>query len=209
MRGRRALLTALPALLAGCSVFPDRPNVPVRRYILDPRRPSRQAPRAGAPVLLVRRVRGVPGLQELGLRRARVDGSFEVLFYEEWIAPPADLAEAALRSWLQASGLFAAVVAPGSRLDAPLVLELQLTALEAVPPAGEARAALAGVLLREERLSARVIAPFEVTGTAPLPPDALAPAEARAMEAALAEAFARLEAVLAPLVRQGARAMSS
>jgi ABC-type uncharacterized transport system auxiliary subunit len=197
---RRALLLA-PALLAGCSVFPDRPNVPVRRYILAPRRAETAAPRPAAPVLMVRRVRGIPGLQELGLRRARADGSYEVLPYEEWIAPPADLAEAALRGWLQGTGLFAAVVAPGSRLDAALVLELQLTALESAPFAGEARAALAGVLLREERLSARVLAPFEVVGIAPLARDAAAPAEALAMQAALGVAFSRLEQVLAPFAR--------
>lgn len=197
---RRRLLLALP-LLAGCSIFPDRPNVPVRRYALFPRRPESRTAPSGAPVLLVRRVRGVPGLQDLGLRRATPEGAYEILTYEEWIAPPADLAEAALRAWLQASGRFAAVVAPGSRLDANLVLELQLTALEAAPAAGAARAGLAGVLLREERLSARVLAPFEVQGRAPLAPDATPPAMAAAMQAALGDAFARLEATLPSLGR--------
>jgi hypothetical protein len=100
---RRRVLLASPALLAGCSIFPDRPNVPVRRYSLAPRRPVAQAARPAAPVLLVRRLRGVPGLQELGLRRVLPGGGFELLAYEEWIAPPADLAEPALRGWLQAS----------------------------------------------------------------------------------------------------------
>lgn len=193
---RRVLLGA--AALGGCgSILPERPNVPVRRYILAPRRPSSEAARAGAPVLLVRRVRAVPGLQELGLRRARPDGAFDILPYEEWIAPPGDLAEAALRGWLTASGIFAAVVAPGSRAESSLVLEAQLTVLEAAPSAGEARAALMGVLLREERLAARVLAPFEVSATAPLAADAEAPAMALAMQAALGHAFGRLEAVLA------------
>jgi ABC-type uncharacterized transport system auxiliary subunit len=198
---RRRALLATPALLAGCSIFPDRPSVPVRRYALNPRRPATQAPARSAPVLMLRRVRGVPGLQELGLRRALPGGGFEILPYEEWIAPPADLAEAALRLWLQASGRFSAVVAPGSRLAPTLVLELQLTVLESAPPDGEARAGLAGLLLREERLSSRVLAPFEVGGTAPLARDAVAPAEAAAMEAALGAAFARLEEVLAPFAR--------
>ncbi len=198
---RRRLLLALPVALAGCSVLPDRPNVPVRRYVLAPRRPAVVPPRRGAPVLLLRRVRGVPGLQDLGLRLQRADGAYEILPYEEWIAPPADLIEPALRAWLQASGLFSAVVAPGSRLEPPLVLELQLTVLEAAPAAGEARAALAGVLMREERLSARVLAPFEVTGTAPLAAEADAPAMAAAMSAALAAACTRLEGVLAPFAR--------
>lgn len=199
--GRRALLLALPALSTGCSILPERPYVPVRRFALAPRRPAVQPAPASAPVLLVRRVRGVPGLQDVGLRRARADGSYEIAPYDEWIAPPADLTEAALRSWLTASGLFAAVVAPGSRADSTLVLEAQLTALEALPAAGQARAALAGVLLREERFSARVLATFEVEGRAPLAQGAAPPAEAAAMEAALGDAFARLEPVLARHLR--------
>jgi ABC-type uncharacterized transport system auxiliary subunit len=194
---RRAFL--LVPLLAGCSLLPERPNVPVRRYVLAPRRPTSQTPRRGAPVLLIRRLRGVPGLQEPGLRRARADGAYDILPYEEWVAPPADLAEVALRSWLTQSGLFGAVVAPGSRAEAALVLEGQLTALESAPSAGEARAALAGVVLREERLGSRVLAPFEVTGTAPLARDADIPAEAAAMERALGAAFAQLETLLAGL----------
>jgi ABC-type uncharacterized transport system auxiliary subunit len=194
---RRALLLA--PLLAGCSILPERPNVPVRRYVLAPRRPSSETARRGAPVLLIRRLRGVPGLQEPGLRRARADGAYDILPYEEWVAPPADLAEVALRSWLTQSGLFAAVVAPGSRAEAGLVVEGQLTTLESAPSAGEARAGLAGVVLREGRLGSRVLAPFEVTGTAPLARDADIPAEAAAMERALGNAFGRLEAVLAGL----------
>jgi hypothetical protein len=152
-------------------------------------------------VLLLRSLRGVPGLQELGLRQARADGGYDFAPYEEWIAPPADLAEPALRAWLLDSGLFSAVVAPGSRAEASLVLEAQLTALEAAPAAGRARAALAGVLLREERLSARILAPFEVSGTAPLAANAGAPAQAAAMEAALGEAFAGLEQAVARAIR--------
>lgn len=193
---RRLLLLAAPLLLAGCSILPDRPNVPVRRYALNPRRAaSVQAPRA-APVLLQRRMRAVPGLQDLGLRRARPDGAYEFLPYEEWIAPPADLADAALRAWLQASGRFTAVVQAGTRADADLVLEPQLTVLETVPQSGEARAAIAAVLMREERLASRVLGTIEASGRAPLPPNATAPQQAQALEAALARAFADLEAQL-------------
>jgi ABC-type uncharacterized transport system auxiliary subunit len=201
MTPRRTLLL-LPLALGACgSILPDRPNVPVRRYGLAPRRPSVGSPRRGAPVLLLRAVRAVPGLQDLGLRRARPDGSYDIAPYEEWIAPPAQLAEAALRSWLGASGLYSAVIAPGSRAEPSLVLEAQLTALEAAPPAGEARAALAGVLLREERLASRVLTPFDVSATVPLAQEAEAPAQAAAMEAALGQAFGRLEAVLAGAAR--------
>ncbi len=198
---RRRLLLAAPVLLGACSILPERPNVPVRRYALAPRRPATlDAPR-GAPVLLQRRMRAVPGLQDLGLRRARPDGAYEFLPYEEWIAPPADLADAALRAWLQASGRFAAVVQAGTRADADFVLESQLTVLETAPPAqagqaGEARAAIAAVLLREERLASRVLATLEATGTAPVPAGATPPQQAQAMEVALGRAFAELEARL-------------
>ena len=195
---RRALLLA-PLILGACSILPDRPFVPARRYMLDPQRPTRNPPPPGAPVLLVRRLRAVPGLQDVALRRRRPDGAYVIAAFEEWIAPPADLAEASLRGWLSASGRFAAVVAPGSRADTTLVLEAQLTTLEAGP--GEARAALAGVLLREERLSARVLTAFEVSGSAPLPQGATPPVEAAGMVAALGECFGRLESTLAPFLR--------
>lgn len=197
---RRALILA-PLLLGACSILPDRPNIPVRRYNLAPERPSRRAPGRNAPVLLVRGLRGVPGLQEVGLRRRLADGSFAIAPFEEWLAPPGDLAESALRAWLAASGLFAAVVAPGTRADAGLVFEGQLTVLEAVPHEGEAQAAVAGVLLRESGLSARVLAPLEARGSAPLAPDADAPAQAAAMQAALGAAFTGLESLMARALR--------
>jgi hypothetical protein len=80
-------------------------------------------------------------------------------------------------------------------------MEGQLTMLEAAPAEGEARAALAGVLLREERLASRVLAPFEVAGRAPLTANAEPPAMAAAMAAALGQAFAALEGVVAPFAR--------
>lgn len=193
---RRALLL-LPLVLGGCSVLPDRPNIPVRRFALNPERAGRNAAPRNAPVLLVRRVRGVPGLQELGLRVAATDGGVAIAPWDEWLAPPGDLAEAALRAWLQASGLFAAVVAPGSRAEHNLVLEAQLTALEAAPAMGEARAGLAGVLLQERGLSSRVLLTFDLRGHAPLPAGGGAATAAAAMQAALGGAFAELEQVFA------------
>ena len=190
---RRGLLLPLALALAGCSVFPDRPHVPVRRFDLNPQRPQRLAAPRGAGVLLLRHLRGVPGLQQVGLRRARADGGFDIAPYDEWLAPPADLAERALRSWLQASGLFAAVVAPGSRADHTLVLEAQLTRLETLPARNEARAGIAGVMLLERGVSTRVLTTFNVEGRAQLPSGADAAAEAAAMEAALADAFAAVE----------------
>ena len=191
---RRRLLLAAPLALPACSLLPERPNVPARRYQLDPRRAEERPAPPTAPVLLVRRLRATPGLQDLALRRQRPDGAYEVGAFEEWLAPPADLAEAALRAWLAASGRFAAVVAPGSRAEASLVLEAQLLTLETRPT--QAVADLAGVLLREDRLSTRILSSFRVAGEAPLRPGADWPAQAAAQAAALGMAFGRLEAAI-------------
>jgi hypothetical protein len=57
-------------------------------------------------------------------------------------------------------------------------------------------AELAGVLLREERLSTRILSSFRVAGEAPLRPGADWPAQAAAQAAALGMAFGRLEAAI-------------
>jgi ABC-type uncharacterized transport system auxiliary subunit len=196
----RRLLLGLP-LLSACSVL-NQPNIPVMRYALSPRRPeTRQAPR-NAGILLLRGVRGAAGIQDVGLRTLQPDGAIRLAPYDEWIAPPAELAESALRTWLAASGLFAAVVTPGSRADATLVLEGELTSLEAVPSAQEARAGLAGVLLLDRGSTTRVLTTLNVAGTAPLAADAGEAAKAAAMQAALGDAFARLEQAIVSGLRR-------
>lgn len=199
MRRRRAL--ALAGLLGGCSVLPDRPFVETRLHALAPRRSAPPAPRPVGPALLLRSLGHAPGLEARGLRRVLPDGTLDIAFYEQWLAPPAELAEAALREWLIESRLFAAVAAPGTRLRTPLILEAELSALEALPARGIARAGLGALLLREGDGAgeARVIGQRSFTATAPIPeapPDRTGQAQATAMAAALAEAFAALEAWL-------------
>lgn len=215
---RRAALPALAALLAaaGCSVLPDRPYQESLRFALSPQRPARQAAPRGAPVLQLRLMRAAPGLDQRGLRLAGADGVVAVEFWSEWTAPPAELAEEALRQWMAASGLFAAVVAPGSRLNAEMVMEGELTRLQAEPVAGIARAGLSVLLLSETERDAagqrRILGSFLAEGTAPLPGGARAPGArlpaaeaAQAMQAALADALGRLEAeVRAALAPRGA-----
>ena len=72
-------------------------------------------------VLLVRDVRAGPGLEVRGLQWLQRDGSVHVDFYEQWAVPPAQAVEDDLRQWLADAGLFRAVVAPGSRLNADFV----------------------------------------------------------------------------------------
>lgn len=198
MRGpvaRRALL-ALPLLAAGCSVLPDRPYLDREHFVLAPRRPGPPSRRRAARSILVRTLRGAPGMDRRGLCSVRADGTETIDFYAEWAAAPVDAAEQALRDWLVASRRFTAVLAPGTRADPGLILEAELGELAAFVDAGEARATLSWVVLDgggrvlRQRVS-RGHAPLAATGEAPSPA-----ARAVAMNAALGSALAALEAAL-------------
>jgi hypothetical protein len=199
---KRRLFLAVPLLAGGCSLLPSRPYLETRRYPLEPRRPA-SAPRARAPrgAILVRTLRAGPGMEVRGLRRVRPDGTLDVGFYDEWLAPPADLVESALREWLIASGAFSAVAAPGSRLSTPFILEAELVALQAEPT--QARASMTALLLSsagELLADPRVLAQRRLEAVVPLPADASSgatpAAQAAGMQAAVAQLFAELESWL-------------
>jgi ABC-type uncharacterized transport system auxiliary subunit len=205
---RRALLLAFPmaAALSACgSVLPDRPYVETKRFPLAAARPQARPGRGGR-VLLVRLMRAAPGMETRGLRSMRANGTESVDFYAEWSAPPAELAEEALRRWFSASGLFSAVVAQGSRARSDFVLECELTALVADLGQRQARAGLSAVLMRERDGETQLLTQLAVTGTAPLPAPAAngsLPTEALAagMNNAFAAALGALEKGMAPFVR--------
>lgn len=144
---RRFLLACGGALLAGCSVLPSREYQQRRDWPLAPRRPTALPPRRAGKALLVRTVAAAPGMEARGVQWLLKDGSLNVDYYEQWAASPTQAMEEGLRRWLADSGLFSAVVAPGSRVTPELVLEAELTALVADPRAGSAKASLALVLL--------------------------------------------------------------
>ena len=203
---RRALILSALALPA-CSVLPDRPYQQTQRFILAPERPPGSVGSRRGPVLLLRTLRAAPGLDQRGLRILGARDEVAVDFWNEWTAPPADLVEEALRRWLLASGRFGAVTAPGSRQRADLILEGELTRLQAEPRLGLARASLSALLLANGTSGdTRVLGQFLADGTAPLPggPRAdgrVAAADAAAaMSAALGDALGRLETSLAGAV---------
>ncbi len=153
---RRRVVLAGTIAMAGCSLLPSQPYTEKRNWPLVVRRPtSLPAPSRGK-ILLVRTVRAAPQLEDRGLQWLQRDGSVHVDYYEQWAVPPAQAVEDDLRQWLGASGLYAAVVAPGSRLAADLVLEGELNTFMADIPSGVARAALALVLLDQRQNSAKV-----------------------------------------------------
>ena len=163
---RRLLLAGLG--LTGCSVLPQRPYLDRRDWPLEAHRDTTLPPRRFAPVLLVRSLRAAPDLGVRGLRTLQPDGSVRADPYEQWSVPPAEAVEDQLRAWLAASGLFAAVLAPGSRAHPDLVLEGELLTLIADPAHAISRAALGLVLLDLRPAASRVLLQAEIQAQAPL-----------------------------------------
>ena len=161
------------------------------------------ARRAGAGrVLLVRGTCGLGrGSEVRGLQWLQRDGSVHVDFYEQWAVPPAQAVEDDLRQWLADAGLFSAVVAPGSRLNADFVLEGELRRVRArICNAGVARVALALVLLDQRPNPTKVLLQKTETAEVKLANND-PPAMAEAMRAAIAEVLRRSEADIADAIR--------
>ncbi|MCR0984244.1 hypothetical protein [Roseomonas populi] len=206
MRRRSVLGMAAVPVLAGCSVL-NQDYVEPRRYPLMPRRPggsvigapvARSGPR-GKKTLLMRLTRAAAGLDGRLLRSIRPDGTEAVEYYAEWTAPPAEAAEESLRRWLVDSGMFAAVLAPGTRSAVDLTMESELVALHVDLGRGVAVCSMTVVVMREtSQFGTRVVGQYAETATVPVPPDRpLGPdAQAAGMVAALAAVLGRLEADL-------------
>lgn len=194
MRRRTFLLGAALAASA-CSVLPSQPYLQRRDWPLAVTRPRAVPAPPHAPVLLVRSVQAAPGLEPRGVQVLQPDGSVRIEFYEQWAVPPAEAVDDDLRRWLAASGLFAAVLAPGSRMTADLVLEGELTALHADLANKTAEAALALVLIDLHPSPARVLLQRTLRAQVALD-GADAPAVVRAQVAAVTELLRATEAAL-------------
>jgi ABC-type uncharacterized transport system auxiliary subunit len=195
----RRLMLIAPFALAACSVLPDRPYVETRRFPLEPRRDAPPRTGRGRRTLLVRTIRAGAGMETRSLRTIRPDGTESLDFYAEWAAPPAEAAEQALRRWLLESRLFAAILAPGTRVTPDFVLEGEIARLAADQGAGLARAEMT-LLLVDERNGSRLVGQMVSTGTAPLASGTAQPTPGQAAEAmvgALGNALASLEQALA------------
>ncbi len=189
-----ALATALGG--SGCSVLPSQPYLQRRDWPLAVRRPVALPSRPGGRVLLVRAVQAGPGLEMRGLQTLQPDGSVQTSFYEQWAVPPAEAIDDDLRRWLADSGLFAAVVGPGSRMTADVVLEGELLVLHADLGAMTARAALSLVLIDQRPGANRIGLERTEAGSARLE-GTDPPALVRAQLAAVAAVLRQTEAALA------------
>jgi len=192
---RRAILAAATSL-AACSVLPARPYQQRREWPLEVHPRTVPAP-PGSPVLLVREMAAAPGLEARGLRTLVPDGAERLDYWEEWAVPPSQSVVACLRQWLAASGMFSAVISPGSDLSPDLILETELLAFVGDQQAGRARATISLVLLRPAHgpLLQRTL-----TGEAPLAGTDGA-AVAGALQSALLALLGKTQAALAPYVR--------
>jgi cholesterol transport system auxiliary component len=197
---RRGVLGVLllPVGLGACSVV-NQSYVEPRRYPLSPIRPPGSFRRAGTKTVLMRLTRGAPGLDSKLLRSIRPDGTEAQEYYAEWTAPPAEAAEEAMRRWITEAGIFSAVLAPGTRGDADLLLESELVALHVDLGRGVAVASMSAVLLRTtSQFGTRVVGQVSETATVPVPPERpLGPdAQAAGMVAALGAVLGRIEGAL-------------
>jgi ABC-type uncharacterized transport system auxiliary subunit len=189
----RRMLLAAPLVLAGCSL--ERPYAERRQWPLVARRARVDQPRRGAPVLLVRGLRAGPGLDVRGLQSLQADGSIRTDYYEEWAAPPAEGVEEAVRGWLAASGLYSAVIASGSRVEADLVLEGELTGMWTIPATRQAHVAVGMTVLAQRPPVTRVVLQRRFAAEAPMAGTSAREA-VEAQTAALAAVLAQVEAAL-------------
>ena len=189
---RRRWVLAGIASLSGCSLLPQAPYVQRRDWPLDVNRPSVVPRNQRGRVLLLRTVRAGPGLDARGMQWLQRDGSLHVDFYEQWAVPPAQAVENDLRQWLADSGRFSAVVAPGSKLNADLVIEGELDTFVADPNTGLARVALALVLIDQRQGSTTVLLQRTVAAEVRLGGDQ-PPAIADAMRAAIVDVLRQTE----------------
>jgi len=130
----------LLAFLAGClSLSREAPRQ--TRYVLDVERPARSAPAADG-VLLVRQFQSSAEAASRAFTYLHGEYEVEVDPYHGLLLPPSTAFEDATARWLDASGLCARVVRPGTREDPDWVLEGDLSTFRAVidgqrPPAAE------------------------------------------------------------------------
>ncbi|GAA5265494.1 cholesterol transport system auxiliary component [Acidiphilium sp. MT5] len=188
---RRFLLLATPLLLTGCGTVLDREKYQPRSdWPLAPPKPrsteagARLGPRAG--VVLVRSVLAGPGLADRGLLTLEPDGSLHRGYYNRWAVPPAQAVTAALITWLQASGRFAAVIGEGSSLSPTILVEATLETLLADPSSHQARAAMTLVVAKPHGLGEIPLVQKRLRATAPLS-GVTAPDLVRAQREALAQ----------------------
>ncbi len=186
---KRRMIVAAPVLLAGCSsLLPKQKYIAQVSWPLNPQPPASSAANTAGKVVLLRGLGAGPGMNSQGIQILQADGSVSSSYYNTWAVAPADAATEVLAAWLTASGAFSAVVSPGSRLTANLIVEGELSELLSDQSAGEAKAALTLVVIQNLNGNTRPLAQQRIVGIAKLGGTDYA-AQVAAQNAALADAM--------------------
>ena len=191
---RAALISLLTGGLLGCGLA-ERPYAAVRRWPLQILRPSILPLRPGGKIIEMRSITAGPGLESDELQALQPDGSLAQQFYERWVVPPAEGVSAALRLWLAQSGRFGGVVNQGSRTEADVAMEGELTVLVSNVPAQTAQAAMALTFI-DLRQPARPILLQITPATTTKLADATPAMQVKAQLSALAALFEQIEHVV-------------
>jgi cholesterol transport system auxiliary component len=166
---KRRIMLAAPVLLAGCaSILPKQKYIPRVSWPLNPDPPQNLPANPAGKIVLLRGLDAGPGMSDPSIQTLNADGSLTTSYYNQWAVAPADAASEVLQTWLTASGVFSAVISPGSRLAANLIVEGELTELVSDVPKNQARAVLTLVVIQNLGGNTRPLAQQRITGTAPL-----------------------------------------
>ena len=196
---RRLLFLAAPLALVGCgSLLPAQKYIPRTIWPLQPQPPTAKAAPPGAPVVLIRAINPAPGLEQRGLQSLAGNGNLVIDYYNLWAVPPAEAITQGLINWAQASGDFAAVITPGSRLTPNLIVEGELSELLVDLTKNQAQARMTLLVIKPALALASYTQPLiqaKLTATAPVQgnsPEAQANAQSDAVANLLAQAITLL-----------------
>jgi ABC-type uncharacterized transport system auxiliary subunit len=175
----------LPALAAGCDM--SKPSPDKTLFTIDPGQPTKTYQQVCPSALRVYAIRVASPSDAQTFLYKRAGSRYETDYYNGFIAPPERLLTGTLIDWAGRSGLFAAVVDSGSRLNHRYVLEGMVSEMcgdYSDPKAAKASITASFFIIDDEPIDNRVVFNKTYKATAPI-----AGANSDAMAAALNAAY--------------------
>lgn len=166
---RYAVVIPLMFLLSGgCTLGPGGNAAPdVRLFLLEPgpvEWPEAQLPETSCGNIMIAPPEPAPGFGSARMVYSRSPHELEYFAYHEWAAPPSELLSPLIGRMLRSTGIFEAVLPPGTWAENAYLLEIDSVRLVQLFPESESSRVELGLLARlyrrGELLSQR---PFQVT----------------------------------------------